>query len=94
MVSTRHGLSEVAAVLAHIQVENVVVDESQSHLASELCRQRCDLTGAMVSLVIEVIFAVQFGAVVSVGLGLLFRNTEAELQFHFVSKLGGFMRFA
>lgn len=75
-VDLDHSLGEDAAVPAHIQAEQVVVDQSQSHLTRELCRHRRHFTGVMVGFVIEVILAVQVGAVVSVGLSLWTQNTR------------------
>lgn len=69
-VDQPHGIGDDAAVTTHVQVEQTVVDQSQSHLASELRRHRRHLTGVMVGLVVEVIHAVQVGAVVSVSLNL------------------------
>lgn len=69
-VDPPHGTGDDAAVTTHVQVEQAVVDQSQSHLSGELRRHGRHLTGVMVGLVVEVIHAVQVGAVVSVSLNL------------------------
>lgn len=69
-VDPAHNRVEDFAVSNHVQSEQVVVGQSQSHLASELGRHRRHFTGFMAGLVVEVILAVQAGAVVSVGLSL------------------------
>lgn len=75
-VDLAHSLGEDAAVLTHVQFEQVVVDQSQSHLPGELGRHRRQFTSLMVGFVVEVILVVQDGAVVSVGLSLMKRNTR------------------
>lgn len=57
-VDCGHRLADKAAVPAHIQLEQVVVDQSHCHVSSELRRCRRHFTGVMVGLVIEVIHVV------------------------------------
>lgn len=70
LVGGEYGLVEDAVVAAHVQAEQVVVDQPQGHVTGHLGRQGRDLRCALAGLVVQVVLGVQVGAVVGVGLGL------------------------
>lgn len=71
-----HRLGDDAAVAAHVQPQQVVVDQSQRHLSGELGSQHRHIRSVVVGLVVEVVHVVHVGAVVRVGHGLGTNGTE------------------
>lgn len=69
-VDPSHNVGEDGAISTHVESQQPVMDQTQSHLASKLGRDCSHFTGMLVSLVIQVILVVKVSTIVSVGLSL------------------------
>lgn len=69
-VDLGNSFCDGAVVSAHIQTQQVVMDQTQHHQAGELRRRGRDVAGALARSVVQVVHVVQAGAVVRVRLGL------------------------
>lgn len=76
-VHAASGCTHYTSKVIHVHFQHLGVGQPQGHQTSQLGGPRRHLTGPLVGIVVEVIAAVQVGAVVRVALCLLFRKHHA-----------------
>lgn len=81
-VHAKYSLLDKGAVATCVQSQQVVVNQAQGHLGSQLGRRRSHLAGLLASLVVQVILVVQVGAVVDIRISLLRKKGKTKEEDH------------